>query len=414
MPRRRVPVFLAMAILAVLGLGAGMTVAPLSASTLPVARTAPPPPDQFTVVVASTLDSGQSPVLGTDGRLHVVYEIQLTNARADLATLQEIQVLDADRPSRVVASFAGDDLLKRLRKLTGKEPAGSLAIPEDVSRLVLVDLAFATDAQVPKQLIHRFRLLGQPVAGGPPAQLDYTAAPFDLVGKPLVISPPLAGKGWVDINGCCSGDGIHRDTVLPVNGHLADTQRFAIDYMRLDAQGRLVHGDPTDVRNYTAYGAQLLAVADGTVVSTLSTLSDQVPGTLPDPSTITLANVDGNHVVLDLGHGVFAFYAHMQENSVTVKVGDRVRRGQVLGLLGNTGNTSAPHLHFHLMNGPSVLGSSGLPYTYDRFAVAGAIDAARFGASTTLEGVWNQGLLPTPSPRTRQFPLDLTLVDFAG
>lgn len=351
--RARRPV-LALAVLAALGLWLGTTVAPGSASTLPVARTAPPPADQFTVVVASTLDSGQSPVLGTDGKLHVVYELQLTNAKADLATLQEIQVLDADRPSRVVATFAGADLLHRLRKLTAKEPAGSLDIPEDVSRLVLVDLTFAANAAVPKQLIHRFRLTGQPVGGGPATRLDYTVAPFDLAGKPLVIGPPLAGKDWVDINGCCGSDTIHRNTVLPVNGRL------------------------------------------------------------PDPSTITLENVDGNHVVLDLGHGVYAFYAHMQKNSVTVKVGDRVRRGQVLGLLGNTGNTSAPHLHFHLMDGPSVLGSSGLPYTYDRFAVAGAIDAAQFEATTSLEGVWNQGLLPTPSPRTRQFPLDLTLVDFAG
>jgi len=131
---RRRPV-LALAVLAALGLGLGMTVAPESASTLPVARTAPPPPDQFTVVVASTLDSGQSPVLGTDGKLHVVYELQLTNAKPDLATLQQIQVLDAVRPSRVVATFAGDDLLHRLRKLTGKDPAGTLDIAQDVSRL---------------------------------------------------------------------------------------------------------------------------------------------------------------------------------------------------------------------------------------------------------------------------------------
>lgn len=84
-------------------------------------------------------------------------------------------------------------------------------------------------------------------------------------------------------------------------------------------------------RHYTAYGARILAVADGTVVSTL-----------PDPSTITLDTVDGNHVVLDLGS--FAFYAHMQPGSVRVKPGQHVRRGDVLGLLGNTGSTSAPHV----------------------------------------------------------------------
>jgi hypothetical protein len=371
--------------------------------------------DQFTPVVASTLDQGSSPVLGTDGRLHVVYEIQLTNAKPVPATLQEIRVLDADHPDRVVSALGGDDLAAVLRDLTGKTPAGSLEIPPFVSRLVLMHLSFASAADVPAALVHRFLLTGAPLDGGStPGPLDYTAAPYDLSGTPPVIGPPLAGDDWVAVNGCCSADSIHRNTVLPVNGHLADTQRFAIDYMRLDDEGRLVSGDPSRVEDYTDYGAEVLAVADATVVATLDTLDDQVPGQLPDPATITLENVDGNHVVLDLGDGRYAFYAHLQKGSVTVAPGDHVRRGEVLGLLGNSGNTSAPHLHFHLMDGVSVLGSSGLPYTYDAFSLAGHIDPERFAATQTLEGVWNDHLLPTPQPRTEQYPLDLDVVDFPG
>jgi hypothetical protein len=242
--------------------------------------------------------------------------------------------------------------------------------------------------------------------------LDYTAAPYRTTGGTPTLGPPLAGGGWVAVNGCCGSDGVHRTTVLPVDGHLADTQRFAIDWMRLDDQGRFVHGDPADVRDYTAYGAQVLAVADGTVVSTLDDLDDQVPGSLPDPATITLANVDGNHVVLDLGGGHYAFFAHLQKGSVTVEPGDRVHRGEVLGLLGNSGNTSAPHLHFHLMDGPSVLGSDGLPYTYDRLGLAGHVDRSLYTSS--FEGDWGQGLLPQPQPQTDRFPLDLDVVDFPG
>ena len=66
-----------------------------------------------------------------------------------------------------------------------------------------------------------------------------------------------------------------------------------------------------------------MAVADGTVVDTLNDLDDQKPGTLPDPSTINMQNVDGNHIVIDLGDGVYAFYAHLRKNSVLVSVGDR-------------------------------------------------------------------------------------------
>ncbi|PRY48998.1 peptidase M23-like protein [Geodermatophilus tzadiensis] len=371
------------------------------------------PEDQFTPVVAATLDPGQAPVLGTDGRLHVVYEIQLTNAKPVPATLQEIRVLDGEDPDRVIATIGTVDLPGVLRDLTGKTPAASLVIEPFASRLVLVHVTFDVPADVPASLLHRFLLTGAPLGGGAePGPLDYTAASYTLTGTPPVLGPPLAGDNWVAFNGCCSADGIHRNTVLPVNGHLADTQRFAIDWMRLDEQGRIVVGDPADVHSYQAYGAEVLAVADATVVATLDSLPDQVPGQLPDPSTITLANVDGNHVVLDLGDGRYAFYAHLQQGSVTVAPGDRVHRGEVLGLLGNSGNTSAPHLHVHLMDGTSVLGSSGLPYTYDALDLVGSLDAAQFAAATSYAGTWDLDLLPTPEPRTEQFPLDLDVVDF--
>ena len=392
---------------------AGCAAAGATPTAAPVSRPAAAPADQFTPVVASTLDPGAAPVLGTDGRLHLVYEIQVTNAKPVPATLREIRVLDGGDPDRVIATVGAADLADILRDLTGKTPAGSLEIEPFVSRLVLMHVSFASAAEVPASLVHRFLLTGAPLAGGDdPEPLDYTAARYELSGTPAVLGPPLAGDDWVAINGCCSADGIHRDTVLPVNGHLADTQRFAIDYMRLDDDGRLVSGDPAAVESYEAYGAEVLAVADATVVAALETLDDQVPGSLPDPSTITLETVDGNHVVLDLGDGRYAFYAHLQKGSVTVAPGDHVRRGEVLGLLGNSGNTSAPHLHFHVMNGSSVLGSSGLPYTYDAFNLTGHIDPDRFAAATSLEGVWNEHLLPAPEPRTEQYPLDLVILDF--
>ena len=75
----------------------------------------------------------------------------------------------------------------------------------------------------------------------------------------------------------------------------------------MDEQGRLVHGDFSDVHNYTCYGAEVLAVADGKVVGMLNDLDDQSPGKLPDPDTITIDTVDGNHLVLDIGGGYFAF-----------------------------------------------------------------------------------------------------------
>ncbi len=381
----------------------------------PISAAPDPPVDAFTSVVASTLAPATAPVLGTDGKYHVVYELQFTNGKEVTATLRKVEVLDGDNVSRVIAAFEGDAVTHRLFTLVPK-PATNADIEPNGSRLFFIELVFDSRAQVPRSLLHHLYLLG---ATGPaaktPTPIDYTVAPLPLDRlRTPVIGPPLKGDGWVAINGCCAPEIVHRGSVQTVNGSLFDAQRFAIDWMRLDAQGRFVHGDAADVHNYTGYGADVIAVADGTVIDTLNTLDDQVPGKLPDPSSITLQNVDGNHVVLDLGGGFYAFYAHMRKGSVTVKPGDTVKRGQVIGNLGNSGNTSAPHLHFHLMTGPSVLGSDGVPYVIDRFAMTGQVSVSQFNAAPDVTGVWDQNRLNPPSARTGQFPLNLNIINFPG
>jgi murein DD-endopeptidase MepM/ murein hydrolase activator NlpD len=92
---------------------------------------------------------------------------------------------------------------------------------------------------------------------------------------------------------------------------------------------------------------------------------------------VGIAGVDGNSVVIDHGNGLYSFYAHMQKGSI--KVGDKVRAGDQLGLLDNSGNTSAPHMQFHIMNGTSALGSDGLPFVFDSFLLAGVAPPPRMG-----------------------------------
>jgi Peptidase family M23 len=363
-------------------------------------------PDQFTPLVVSTLTTNTRPFQGTDGRVHVVYELVLTNTSPTPATLEKIEVLDGSHPSKALGSYDGQGLLSCLRT-TGRLTVDNPTIEFNSTRIFLIDLKLDPAITLPEHLMHHIEVLG---ASSPapkpttPVLLSYTVAPLDISRKLPIISAPLSGKGWVAVNGCCGADSIHRSSNLSVNGGIYFAQRFAIDWMRLNQSGQFVHGDASDVHNYDSYGADVLAVADGIVVETLNDLDDQKPGTLPDPKTITLENVDGNHVVLDLGDGVFAFYAHLQKGSVRVASGDQVKRGQVLGKLGNTGNTSAPHLHFHLMESPSVL---------DSFAIAGQVSAADFAAATGVEGNWSKWLLRSPNLRHNQYPLDLDIVDFS-
>ncbi len=238
---------------------------------------------------------------------------------------------------------------------------------------------------MPKLLLHHFQLLGASTPGGrpvAPVPLDYTVAPFEIKGTLPIVGPPLSGKGWIAFNGRCQPGSVHRGAGLPVNGKIYFAQRFAIDWMRINPEGKMVHGDPLKVESYVDYGAPVLAVADATVVATGDGLNDQIPGKLPDRKTMDIDNVDGNHIILDLGNGNYALYAHLQKGSLRVKQGDRVHRGQVLALLGNTGNSSAPHLHFQLMSGPSSLGANGLPYKITSFQVVGHVSREQFDKSS--------------------------------
>src|SRR5215470_12643709 len=371
--------------------------------------------DVFTPVIASTISPEAHPVRGTDGAYHVVYELQLTNTKSVPATIQKIDVLAGSTGSQVITSFSDADLVKRLRTLA-PQPATDATIEPNGGRLFYIELTFKDAANIPKLLEHRLHLIGAPNPGpAKPVPLNYVVAPLKIAdAKPLIIGPPLAGTGWVAANGCCNPDITHRGSVQSVNGALYDSQRFAIDWMRLDEQGRLVHGEENDVHNYSDYGADVLAVANAKVVSAMNNLDDQVPGRLPEPSFITIETVDGNHVVLDLGGGRFAFYAHLQKNSIRVRPGDSVKKGAVLGKLGNTGNTSAPHLHFHIMNRPSPIAADGIPYLIDTFDFAGQIDINAFEAAPALAGDWGTGRIAKPEPRQRQFPLNLNIINFTA
>jgi hypothetical protein len=390
-----------------------MNLATLLFATIVIAANAfaaPPREDVFTPLIAVAPYPTTQPVQGSDGKYHAVYELRLTNAKAVDATLQSVAVIDARDPRKVYATYSGADFEQRLRLMSNKP--GSPVIKDSEERLLLIDLTFDRKDDVPQSVLHRFTLTGAPMPGRGTNAVPYEYAIAQVTMDrrlPIVVAPPLSGTGWVAYNGCCGIGGAHRASSQPVNGDVYYAQRFAIDFIRIDQAGMVVKGNEADVANYPGYGADIRAVADGIVIEVLNTLDDQTPPKLPDPATITLANVDGNHVVVDMGGSRFAFYAHMRKGSVPVKVGDRVKRGDLLGKLGNTGNTSAPHLHFHIMDGPSVLGSNGVPFVFEQFSYAGLVPAP---LADDLTKSWSSALFPTPQLRRNQLPLDNSISTF--
>jgi murein DD-endopeptidase MepM/ murein hydrolase activator NlpD len=136
--------------------------------------------------------------------------------------------------------------------------------------------------------------------------------------------------------------------------------------VQIGPNGATFAGDPAQNASYFAYGKELLAVLDGRVVSTLDGIPENVPNG-PPAVTLEPGNLPGNSIVLQFDEDHFALYAHLIPGTLRVRPGDRVRRGEVLGLLGNSGGSTQPHLHFQVMDRPIPLAADGLPFVFDHF-----------------------------------------------
>ncbi len=364
----------------------------------------PQSPSAFPVDVRASL--GPQPVM-VNGRARLLYELHLTNFSPKPIELIGLDVLGADSV-RPLATFRGEELEKMLLAVGPADSEGKTRdIGEGRTLVIFLDLALDRGATVPTALHHRLSLS---IAGKDGRIVEQTlrGPSVAVVRGPVpVLRPPLRGSGWVAFNGFASSD--HRRTLLPVDGKVRIAQRFAIDWMRLGPDGRLYHDDPGSNGNYYGYGAEVLAVQDGRVSGLKDGLPENIGSNERSSRTVTLDNVAGNCLILDLGHGRFAVYAHLQPGSLRVQVGDRVRAGDVLGLLGNSGNSDAPHLHFHVVDANSVMGAEGTPYEFETFDQLGLAEGPE---SLDTGQAWKPKAGEAPVAHRRELPNDNAVVAF--
>jgi hypothetical protein len=345
---------------------------------------------------------------GSDGELLVSYELRLHNAtpltlapaRVSVSTPDGHAIEQLDR-RQVIAALALPGARSGVRELH----EGQLAT-------LYLTLRFDDRSAIPDRLVHRISVRAPQLPGGRAVSSPATVRVLDAFEVP-VLGPPLErGRGYVAADSCCSSVR-HRRGLLAIGGRQWLAQRFAVDWEQVDSTRRFVKrgGNPARPADYTIYGVQAIAAADATIVHVIDGLRAQRPGALPQG--IALPEADGNSVVAKLDDGLYMLYAHLQAGSLKVEQGDRVKRGDPIGLVGNSGNSSAPHLHFHVMDGPSPLTSEGVPYVIDAFATRG-----RLRSTAVLDKYENTtrpfDIVPFAGDgeNRAQMPLDLTVVDF--
>jgi murein DD-endopeptidase MepM/ murein hydrolase activator NlpD len=145
--------------------------------------------------------------------------------------------------------------------------------------------------------------------------------------------------------------------------HEVPNQRFALDLLGVGEDGKTQRGDGTRDEDYYAFGREVFAPADGKVVEVIEGVRDNMPGSMNPYSAV------GNCVIIQHREKEVSVLAHFKQGSIVVKAGDPVKRGQLLGLCGNSGNSSEPHIHYHLQNSAVLQDGVGIKCVFRKAVV---------------------------------------------
>ena len=165
---------------------------------------------------------------------------------------------------------------------------------------------------------------------------------------------PLKGEWFVHWGGDTADKNHHQN---------APNQRFAFDIKKVDESGKSHRGDGAKNEDYYAFGSEIAAPADGVVTYVVDGVHDNKPGEM------NRMLVPGNMVVIRHGEGEYSLFAHFKQNSIRVRVGDKVTRGQTIGLVGNSGNSTEPHLHFQMQNAPFFEDEASMKTFFEKITV---------------------------------------------
>lgn len=353
----------------------------------------------------------RAPVLPTliaaaDGRAHLAYELHVTNVYQDTGVLRLERIDVFSDPGRMPVLTYDNTALDTRVLHPGAEASIRYRRELDSGRRAIVHVwaTLPPGVAAPRRLSHRLLFVDD--KGN---EQTIEGVPLDLGSvAPLVLGAPLRGGRWLVHNGPGNHRSPHWGSLLARNGLVTIPQRFAVDWQGVDDAGRMVRGEFLTSANedWVGFGTEVVAVADGLVRGVRDGIVDHAPLTEPGPpADVTQDDVGGNYVVLELNPRTFVYYSHLQRNSVAVRPGDRVVRGQLLGRVGNSGNTNAPHLHFHVGDTDRLEDSEGLPFLLETFELLGETTVERaLGLKTTEMAV------TMPETRDREMPLDGMIV----
>ena len=346
-------------VFALLAAFVGLRSAPAPAADIPLTSSLP---IQQTVLISVTPSLGpRIPFIG-DGTAHLAYELYLSNYSRKSVRIVALRV-HGSRGSAFEVSIEGDTLkdsfIEAAAANRGK-PHDPVLAP-GAAGSIYIFLNFGS-RKTPTQLDNSIVAETEGEVGNEQLIPIATVA-VEAPAAAATIDAPFAGDRWQAANGP-SNTSLHRRAVIVLDGQAKSPERYAIDWIKLGDDGNNFTGDEHQNSSYHAYDTPIIAVADGRAVTVLDGIPENIPHREQMAITMTAATMAGNSIVEDIGGGRYVGYAHFRPGTITVKTGDTIHRGQVLGKLGNSGNSTEPHLHLQICDGPTFLTCNGLPMQF--------------------------------------------------
>lgn len=326
------------------------------------------------------LSVAPTPVKGGDGKWYASYHLLLSNRSHVDLVLKRVDVFGKDDASLLQFDKADlEDYYKFRANLAPVEGHSKQTIKSGNTGILLFWIALENENLIPDRFKHRFTFDYSPyieVWNSPyPKDQDIVLENYYVEvdkGDPVVIGSPLKGNRWKVGNGPGEYKTNHQ-YILTREGATRNPQRYGIDFQIVDEKNIMLPTPLPEVLTnemFYCYGQELLAIADGVIAN----IKDGIPENTPQASgeiitgyKMNSETVAGNYLSIKIGEDQYIHYAHLIPGSLRFKLGDKVEKGQVIGLLGNSGNSTGPHLHFNFTNGTSANGSRGLPYVFESF-----------------------------------------------
>lgn len=291
------------------------------------------------------------------------YELNILNNYRIPLSLKKVEIFDLQNNDFPLAVFDSLYIEEHFERPGAKDLDDLKLISGNEYGILHLNLVFDTNKSTPEQIFHKLyfeRLNKENKSIVHPMEVAIVNVP-----KPTELSLrlPFNKKGkWL------YGAESHKGSRFITEGKATYPQRFAMDWVFIDNNGVLAKDDIKENKNWNTYGIELIAVADGKVVDIKDGIIENEPLSEDMAVGITKETIGGNYIIIDIGNNIHALYGHLIPNRLKVSIGDKVKKGQVIGLLGNSGNSDAPHLHFHLESkSKAFLGGEGMPYLISEF-----------------------------------------------